>query len=43
MHAALIVVSTAMVQLTVNHEDLGMATNLAFSAYTFGGVAYGVG
>jgi hypothetical protein len=43
MHGATIVVTTAMVQLTVNHEDLGIATNLAFSAFTFGGVAYGVG
>jgi hypothetical protein len=43
MHGATVVVTTAMVQLTVKHEDLGIATNLAFSAFTFGGVAYGVG
>jgi len=42
MHGATIVVTTAMVQLTVNHEDLGVATNLIFSSFTFGGVAYGI-
>jgi len=42
MHTATIVVTTTMVQLFVTHENLGLATNLIFSAYTFGGVAYGI-
>jgi hypothetical protein len=42
MHTATVVVATTMVQLFVSHENLGLATNLIFSAFTFGGVAYGV-
>jgi len=42
MRGATWVVTTAMVQLTVRHEDLGVATNLIFSSFTAGGVAYGI-
>jgi len=42
MHGALIVVTTAMIMLGVKHQDLGVATQVAFGFFTYGGVAYGI-